>query len=229
MPSGSILITSENLSDRIQDGLEWKRDSGNFPLVSVIQYMVEKFKLGRNRIAKKAMVIHQHVGTRHELKRNENGRYSILSEEAVITRWSNIIITPNYIVVDKKGNKVFVKEVITNALGLIDSINYLQLDTHKMSQDTKDHWTHHFDGRSGRVQTGTFFGDGIEQDPVFGKELKKSNTKAVGLVTRFFGNPAKVRISSEGGVTAYGNLEEEQFLKYIEAEILPYRIQLLVK
>jgi hypothetical protein len=228
MLSASILMASENLLDRIEDGLEWKRKNGDFDLLSVIQYMPERFKLGKNRLARRAMVIHQNVGTRHALTRNE-GRYSILHEEAVITRWSLIIIAPNYIVVDKKVNKVFVKEVISNALSLVDSLTYVQLNTQKMSQDTKDHWTRGFDKRSGRVQSGTFYGDSIEQDSVFGTELKRAKTKSVGLVTKFFGNPTKVRISAEGAITVYGDIQEEQFLKYIEQEILSYSIQLPAK
>jgi hypothetical protein len=132
-------------------------------------------------------------------------------------------------VVDKKGNKVFVKEVISSALRPVDLLNYVQLDTQKMSQDTKDHWTRGFDGRSGRVQRGTFFGDSVEQDSIFGRELKKVKAKNVGLITKFFGNPTKVRISSEGTVTVYGNIQEEQFLKYIEQEVLSYSIQLPAK
>jgi hypothetical protein len=228
MLSASILTTSENLFDRIEDGLEWKRKNGDFDLLSVIQYMPVTFKLRKNRIARRAMVIHQNVGTKHALTMNE-GRYSISHEEDIITRWSLIIIAPNYILVDKKVNKVFVKEVISNAISLVDSLNYVQLNTQKMSQDTKDHWTRGFENRSGRVQSGTFYGDSIEQDSIFGTELKRAETKSVGLVTKFFGNPTKVRISSDGGLTVYGDIQEEQFLKYIEQEILPYSNQLPAK
>jgi hypothetical protein len=57
------------------------------------------------------------------------------------------------------------------------------------------------------------------------KEMKRSDTKAVGINTDFFGNITKARISSEGVVTVYNKLPYPDFIRFIVKQILPYRIE----
>lgn len=226
MISGAILVKPETVNDDRLGSIVWQRTEESIPLQSVFQFRPETYKIDAKRKAQSALVIHQELGTREDIKKVK-GIYDIAITTEKQTKWANVFVTPKYLVVDNKINRTFVKDVINKGLKLpANTVHYLRLDTAKMAQDYKNHWTRCFEDRNGRVQRGTVYGDGVEQDPVFGRELLDSTTKAVGLITQFFGRQTKVRVSSDGVVTVMDFLSPDTFLRYIESEILPYRMSL---
>jgi hypothetical protein len=66
------------------------------------------------------------------------------------------------------------------------------------------------------------FGEGIEDDDVFGPELDRSSSESVGWITTFFGPPTKVRVSPRGSVTILAWPAPSQLAKFIMKEIVPF-------
>lgn len=226
MISGAVLVKPETVVDDKLGSIVWQRTEEGIVLQSVLQFRPETYKIDGKRKARSALVIHQSLGTKEDIQK-VNGTYEISIQTEKQTRWANIFVTSNYIVVDNKSNRTFVKEVINRGLNLpAHTVHYLHLDTAKMAQDFNNHWTRCFEERRGRVQKGTVYGDGVEQDPVFGRELLDSTTKAVGLVTQFFGRQTKVRVSADGTVTVLDFLTPDTFLRYIDSEIMQYKVAL---
>jgi hypothetical protein len=221
--SGSILMLSksENISEK---DLVWEREDGDHQLRSVLQFNRESYRIDKKPV-RTALLIDEFIGSDEKLNPLDDGRYEIVSQEHVKLRWAHINITQSFIIVDKSSNKVFVKNVINNALNQ-EIVHFIQLDTQKISEDNNDQWTRCFSDRQGHVQSGTFFGDGVEKDIVFEKEMRRSDTKAVGIHTTFFGNITKVRISYQGVVTVYNKSPYPDFIRFIIREVLPYRTEI---
>jgi hypothetical protein len=97
--------------------------------------------------AKTAFVYHQHMGLNEQVVQKD-GIYALEAETVLKTNWSNIIITNEFIVVDKKENKPFVRDIITKGLRLErNTLSYLSLNTLAIADDHKNQWLRCFDGR----------------------------------------------------------------------------------
>jgi hypothetical protein len=227
MLSGSIIMKPRSINEQQLDKLVWQRVQDDLDLKSVFQFGEESYRVDTKYTGRSALVIHQYVGIQEGLIQLEDGRFDIANNRTVMTKWSTVIVAPSYIIVDTKNNRPFVKDVINKGLKLSpNTAHYLALDTPKMAEDHDDQWVRCFSERDGRVDRGTLYGRGVEQDIVFGQELSSSRTMAVGLTTKFFGRQSKVRISGDGIVSVLDFITPEQFMQFIESEILPYRIAL---
>jgi hypothetical protein len=223
MLSGALIKLPDDLDIKKLDGVKWEREHRGRQLTSVIQFQ-ESFSAGEETAAK-ALVIHQSPG-REAIIDDSGGKYSITYIDSVDTTWANIFVVPGFVVVDSLENRAFVREIINRGLKLTNPAHEVALDTAKMAQDHVDQWIRGFSGRLGRVDRGTVFGEGVEQDSIFGPELGRSTSKIVGWTSNFFGSPVKVRVSPRGSVTLWAFPPPELLLRFIRVEILPYMISL---
>jgi hypothetical protein len=222
--SGALLGIPEGFEIERLDSLSWNREERGLELRSVVQLERETLLVERGVPAKKALVIHQDVGNMPEIEERD-GRYAITFVGYVRTKYSYIYVLPRLIVVDNLASRKFVRETINKGLRANLAYN-ITLDTARMARDHRQQWVRKFSGRTGRVDTGTLYGDGVEEDTVFGPELDRSNTKTVGWTSHSFGTLGKVKVSPKGSVTLWQNPPMELFLRFLRREILPYAIAL---
>lgn len=225
MLSGALIITPENLETERLNGVRWERRENDLSLKSVIQFQDRRISVDRETTAEEALAIHEEIGMEHRLI-EEDGRYRVLYYDAVATKWAYIYVLPGLVVVDRLENRDFVLQIINRGLGVAYRAHSVILDTARMARNNVNQWVRGFSGRLGRVDRGTVFGEGVEQDSVFGPELGRSTSKSIGWTTNFFGSPTKVRVSPKGSVTVWGNPPIGLFLKFIKMNILPYVIAL---
>lgn len=225
MLSGALLRIPDDLDIERLNGVNWEREENDLTLRSVIQFQERPIVVDRDTTAEVALAIHQEI-KREPALIEENGRYSILHHDTVATRWAYIHVLHGLVVVDKLENRSFVRQTINNGLNLSTRAHDVLLDTARMTIDHADQWVRGFSERRGRVDRGTVYGEGVEQDSVFGPELNRSTSKAVGWTTNFFGSPVKVRVSPRGSVTAWAWPPMELFLRFLRMQILPYIIAL---
>ena len=223
MLSGALIQLIKEFDIEKLDGVIWEREEKGFALKSVIQFQ-GSLLVERGITARCALVIHQDIEKMPSLK-EEGGKFSIEYRDYVKTSWANIYIIPGSIVADKLEHRRFIIQIINKALRT-DVAHNVFLDTAAMARDHRDQWVRSFSDRKGRVDSGTLFGDGVEQDSVFGPELMRSRSRSVGWYTSFFGSLDKVRVSPRGSVTLWANPPIELFLRFIRYEILPYVIAL---
>jgi len=225
MLAGALIRTPEDLAIERLNGANWERRDNDLTLRSVIQFQDRRIVVDENTTAEEALAIHQEIGLEHTLV-EESGRYSIVHQDVVMTRWAYIHIVRGLVVVDKLSNRGFVQQIINNGLNLTDRAHSIFLDTTRMARDHANQWVRGFSDRLGRVDRGTIFGEGVEQDSIFGPELGRSTSKSVGWVTNFFGSPVKVRVSPKGSVTIWGSPTVGRFVRFLRMRILPYVIAL---
>lgn len=219
MLSGALIKLPDDLEIERLDGINWEREEYGLSLRSLIQ-----FQEPGDTTAQAALAIHQYVGREATLLEEEDGRFSILHHDTVMTIWAYIYVVRGFVVADRLENRVFVQQIINKGLNLSDGAHGVYLDTARMARDHADQWVRGFSDRLGRVDRGTVFGEGVERDSVFGPELGRSTSKSVGWTTNFFGAPSKVRVSPRGSVTVWANPPIKHFLRFLRMEILPYII-----
>lgn len=230
MLSGALIKLPEDFDIQRLNGIIWSRPSGELTLQSVIQFREPDIAVERVRRGQAALAINQDIVIEPTLIQEQDGTYSIIHHDVVKTTWANIYVVQGYIVVDRLENRSFVCQIINRglrggvALGITSHDVYL--DTASMVANHPDQWIRGFSERMGRVDRGTVFGEGIERDTVFGPELDRSTKKSIGWITRFFGEPAKVRVSPLGSIILWANPPMDAFLNFLRMEILPYIIVL---
>ncbi|MEM2130462.1 MAG: hypothetical protein QXZ70_07685 [Candidatus Bathyarchaeia archaeon] len=202
------------------DGLVWAREYNRRQLRSVIQFEGVPFRISDMDVYP-ALAIHERVIMSPVLAEN-NGRYSVGYTETVVPSWANCYFASGFGVVDKLANRSFVEDTINHGLRLVIPVHGVAIDTARLSFDHRDQWIRSFSERQGRVDRGTLFGEGVEQDNVFGPELGRANCRSVGWITDFFSDPVKVKVTPKGSVTLWADVPPELFIRFIRMEILPY-------
>ena len=225
MLSGALIRTPEDLEIERLDRVSWRRAENDLELQSVIQFQGRPIVVDEDTTAEMALAIHQEIEMEPALI-EEDGIYRITHYDTVKTKWAYIYVVRGYVVVDNLGNRGFVRQIINYGLNLATRAHNVSLDTTAMARDHENQWIRGFSDRVGRVDRGTVFGEGVEQDSVFGPELARSTKRSVGWVTNFFGSPVKVKVSPLGSVTVWANPPEALFLRFLGREILPYVIAL---
>lgn len=219
MISGTMIVIPLDSSLSKLEGLLWEREEEGYDLKSLIQFE-RHFNVENGVLAIEALAIHQGIKIIPVL-REVVGRYHVAFDKSVRTDFSSIYILPGLVVVDNLKNRRFVSEIINHGLEG-DFAQNISLDTARMANDHRDQWARRFSNRIGRVVKGTLFGDGVEQDSVFGPEFNRSRTGSIGWYTTSFGSYDKVKVSPRGSVQLWANPPIELFLRFIRSEILPY-------
>lgn len=223
MRSGSLIVIPFDFDLEQLNGLLWDREEEGHRLKSLIQFE-HRFNVETGVQAIEALAIHQSIRDIPVLQ-EVAGRYRIDYVESVRTEFSRIYTLPGLVVVDTLKNRGFVSDIINR--GLRNNVSQtIYLDTARMANDHRDQWERRFTDRAGRVNKGALYGDGVEQDSIFGPELDRSRTGSVGWHTNFFGSLYKVKVSPRGSVTLWSNPRMDTFLRFLRYEIIPYAVYL---
>ena len=162
-----------------------------------------------------------------ELLQDENGSYYIHSEMVPKPVLAGFQIIGNSIVrTFTSSDRDIVLDILSHGLnGTLDLVKPVNFDLQRIFQDYSGHWIGGIFDREGNMQKGTFYGEYIEKDDVIGKCWKKNKKSIIGFQTEYFGNePSKVRVSLEGGVISYSNVEDVRFLQFVFDELNSYMI-----
>lgn len=222
MLHGSLIRLPDGLDVTSLNGLVWARRQNDTNLRSILQFEGVPFPVA-GRTAHQATVIHEHIVQQPVMTEN-GGRFTITYADAVVPSWANCFIMPGIAIVSKLSHRPFVVDIVNHGANprLVIPAKEIAINTARMSADHRDQWIRAFHDRAGRIDKGTVYGDGVEQDPVFGQELEHSNCGSLGWITDAFGDPVKVRISPKGSITVFADMPTDVFLRFILNEILPY-------
>ncbi len=185
------------------------------------------YNMGHNATAREAIAVHEYMSTEKRLQ-NDDGQLTITREPHQTRAIIQMFITPRLILVDNRDNRVSLRQIIANGLGVrYDELPFTRIDLPRMSRDYPEQWVRQFIDREGRIQRGSVYGDDVMRDAVFGNDLRRTPAKSIGSITRFFGAETPFRVTRDGVVLVLANPSVTDFLRFIESEILPYEDEVL--
>jgi hypothetical protein len=227
--SGALIYLPESISIDALRGLKWERTESDIQVTSVIEFKERIVDEGLE--AWTGIAYHQYAASEASLV-EEGGHYKVEFHNVPKTLSADIIVasarlpsgmSDPFIIVDNLDNRYFVTEIVKKGLDLPpNTVNEVRLNTSRLAGLHTEQWVRGFTDRAGRVDRGVVFGEGIEQDDVFGPEFERSTSQLVGWTTTFFGPPTKVRVSPRGSVLVWSWPSADQFLRFIVREIIPH-------
>lgn len=170
MQSGALIQLPEDLEIEKINKCRYDRVYSEIPLKGVIQFEGPPSR-SRDMVFQQAIAMYEKLVPQPVIEEDQ-GTYRIVSRDTVVATWAAVYITAGLVVVASLEDRSFVRDIINKGLKLQDPSHDVVLNTYKMSIDHPDQWVRGFDKRKGRVQKGTLFGNSVEQDAVFGPNLK---------------------------------------------------------
>lgn len=103
-------------------------------------------------------------------------------------------------------------------------VRQISINITKFGEDYPKHYIGAFKRRFGRIKSGIFFGEGIEEDAEFGRGYKESVRSYVATTVNFHGKLLKVNISERGRVTIMDdwNKRYKMIMDFIDEILEPY-------
>ncbi len=143
----------------------------------------------------------------------KGGKFKITDGVEVLdTGWSNFWLTnKSFILINKKLAKVKVFEIISNGLfGTPENIDPISFNIEEISIAHPRQWLGGFRDREGNIHSGTFYGEDILNDMEMGTPYQRTTNKnQVGIFTEYFGPEIKIKVTRQGYVLIYRNLNED--------------------
>jgi hypothetical protein len=163
------------------------------------------------------------------LDRDREGKYVINVEHKLIVIWTEFIIVGNEIIAleNSKMRDIAFRVLSQTIARTNDFVKAVGFNLQRISRDFHGHWVDTIVQRKGHWQSGTLFGEDLEDDDTVGGELVRSTKKRVGFYTQYFSNDRrKVSVTREGNVTVWGGgLTREQYLQFVIDELTPYMVE----
>jgi hypothetical protein len=213
------------------DEIVWRRsekgaDDLEVELTSVMQFESGTINLGKKRTLRKALFIDEYFGLLRSLKRVDD-KYAISSNRIKQVRWCEAWIADKYVLVTgRKSNRSIAIKILNNGFKRSEQpFEGLILDTKRMSELESNQWSRSFQDRNERIERGIVYGDGVEKDSIFGKELKNSTARTVGFDVELYGEDRKALVSATGSFTIYKDVIVDEYIKLFEEKILYYRLR----
>jgi len=97
------------------------------------------------------------------------------------------------------------------------------MDITQIARDYPKNWLGSVQ-RQGPWQSGTLYGNDLRSDSVVGAEFVRCTKNQIGIETSYFGGKMKVRITKDGTITVYSNLDNKlnDFVDFIRNELKNY-------
>ena len=215
------------LTNKLNSFHSSKEDDG-FQLNSVIKMDNFTGNLGNNVKIISGIVFDEYLRTSQRIKRTEQNDteipdYTIISDPYVDIRAGAFwILNDGMLVLKTKGDRTFISNLIYKAIGV--EVNAINIDIERVAEDYKDNWIGGIIDREGNWEKGTLHGENLRADDCIGREFVACMKNQVGGYTEYFGGSTKFRVTKEGVVTVYSNLDEdiETFLRFVRNEIQDY-------
>jgi hypothetical protein len=221
----SVKITEKTLKDySLVEDAEDFRTGKKFQLTSAIKLDEKRISLGKQVRIFSGVVVNEWIRTPKILEQVEGGAYRIVSGEPIKdTQLGQFWLTTEGIAVaQSKRSRGFSFDLLSTAL--LSKVRPIKFRVSKIADDYSGHWLGGFYDRKGRMQSGTIYGDSLEEERLIRREYPRWKKKQVGFQTKYFGALTKVKVTQEGVVSAYRDLygDMEQFFAFVKDELLKY-------
>jgi hypothetical protein len=103
-------------------------------------------------------------------------------------------------------------------------VTTIRINIKKVADDFTDNWIGSIVHREGNWQKGTLHGDNLRADDCIGAEFTSCAKNQLGGYTGHFGGSTKFKVTKEGVITLYTDLNEDigNFLRFVNEEIRVY-------
>ena len=152
-----------------------QRSEKEFELRSMIQLSpIERSLPDRIKVLE-GLVVDEYIRRARRLKKEGNKLKVVETEPFVDTNWGTFYLTTESIIIaESSKTKDFTFRVISRAInGSDDYVQSVNMDIEEIAKDHHPHWLGSVKKREGKWQSGTLFGDDLENDDVIGEEYKK--------------------------------------------------------
>jgi hypothetical protein len=229
--SGAIgrFETVPSVEKRLKD-FKWVRKETDlrtekeFKLTSLIRLDERTITFRKGVLVLSGIVIEEYISRPRRIEQNKEGVYRVVDGDPYVdTDFGKFWVTTRSIAVAQSSEtRTFTFTVLSQALGT--ETRAVKFDVGKIAQDYDEHWLGSFQDRRGRMQSGTIYGDSVEQEALIRREYPRWKKNQVGFVTRHFGPPVKVKVTRDGVVVVYRDLYNDmsQYLRFVTEELLQY-------
>jgi len=206
------------------------RTGKKFKLTSVVRLDERQINLDRKVKILSGMVIDEHIVTPMKLAQDDEGTFIVVDGKPYTdVQYGKFWLTTESIAIaENRDTMTFTFSILSQAIGGDSGIvRHVRFDIGRIARDYDRHWIGSFYDRRGRMQSGTIYGDAIEDEELIKGEYYGWKKNRVGFVTDYFGAPTKVKVSREGSVIVYRGLYDtmDQYIRFIKEELLDYMIK----
>lgn len=224
------LTNTNNLNNKLNNHVKQKNE-GNHDLSSLIRMHNIQKDLPNDVSILEGTIFDEFVKTTHRITKtgnNLNGLpdYAIQIDPYIDIRAGDFWISNNGMLVNKrKGDRGFVSTTINHALETDIKPYFINIED--VAVDYTNNWLGGIVDRQGNWQKGTFHGDDLRRDNVIGREFVACTKNQVGGYTQYFGGNTKFKVTREGVVTVYTDLNDdiETFLNFVQDELQIYFVE----
>lgn len=215
----------DNIKKKLDNFLT-ERKEYNKILKSNIQLHPKEWKLKDGTIVLTGTIFDEYVSFTRRIVKKPDGKFEVKPvEQSVDTRMGRFYLTTNSIVLAEcQDSRSYTFRVISKALSGHDKyVQYAEMDIMQIARDYRKNWLGSIT-RRGHWQSGTLWGDDLASDSVVGAEFVRSHKNQIGIETSYFGGVIKVRITKDGSIVVYANLDNKlnDFVDFIKDELLRY-------
>ncbi len=134
------------------------------------------------------IVHYEYIYTPKRLEKDKEGRYQLVDSEPLVdVKYGRFWLTTKSIVLAEKARtKDFTFRVLSQAMA--SNNNYVagrEMDVNAIAKDYGGHWISGMVGRSGMLQSGVFYGDALEKEPLIRSEYRGWKKNQVGFTTEY--------------------------------------------
>lgn len=203
----------------------WSEDSRNldsFIIINPVEYYLDH----DIRIINGELYYEYLRKTKNIIK--EGGKFKVVKEKEVIdTGWTDFWLTSrSFIIIKKRQARSKAFDIISIAIsGHSGIIIPVEFNIDEIFQDYSNQWLGGFRDREGHIHSAQFYGEDIINDDEMGNAYVRTQHKnQVGFLTDYFGTEIKVRITREGYLQIFTNLDDnpDQVFEFIRTELNQY-------
>lgn len=200
------------------------RTEKKFKLTNFVRLDGRHTRLTKNSYVISGVVQHEYISTPRRIEPNESGEYHIVDGDPYVdTKFGRFWITTSSIAIaDRTNTREFTFEVLSAALKT--RIKPAKFRIAQLATDHEHHWLGSFHDRQGRMQSGTIYGDSVEDEKLIRREYPSWKKNQVGFEATILEAPVKVKVTRDGIVVIYRDLYEDigQYVRFIKDELMPY-------
>lgn len=150
-----------------------------------------------------------------------NGNISIKTEEVKQERWTRYWLADNnYLVVQNKEGR-FAYDLVHRITGA--DVNKIDINIPRIIRDYPGQWMGSFGNRSSNVNSGTLYGDDIENDTELGQAYRNSNKSTIGVKMGYNGDNLMLRIGESWfQIVSPGGYTRKDYLEFFEDVLRNY-------
>jgi hypothetical protein len=216
MISGNIAIVEGQQST--YSGFE--EDSEGSELLACVN-VTDTLQINEGTV-KSGLAAEEFYAEEHGLK--INGNISVEVQEVKQQRWTRYwLLDNNYVVVQNKEGR-FAFDLLQRITG--GNVEKVTFDIAAIIDDYPGQWMGSFGNRSNNVNSGTLYGEDIENDTDLGQAYRDSNKSTIGVRMGYNGDTLMLRVGESWfQIVSPGDYTRRQYLEFLENVMMNYTMQ----